>query len=489
MKHRLLGLIVACPTLISSVGGVGSAQASTEITLTPVKNDSICRYLNSAKAPAASWKESAFQDSTWTQGRMSFGHQEAVRTDIGRPEQTVYFRCSFQVDKKKYNPTALSVTARVDDGAVSYLNGREFSRTNMPAGSITHQTSASAVDNWDGRRNVTSTLDPAALRDGWNHYTVEVHQAANGSWRSSDLTFDSAVTIKAKPVQQNAAPQWKLAFSDEFGGSNLNTGNWKAYHNTYGDGDASLHCHTPSNVTVGGGTVKLTAKKEAAKCPNGKVRNYTGGFLGSRDVERYYPLYGRYEVRARTPHGQGLHPGFWLRHRNGASAAEVDVAEFFHSSKPGSVTQTVHFPTSLGYNVSKKNTVFEPAVQGRGGWHTYSVDILPVKPGDNSQVTFTFAIDGATTHSYTNKNTAAWTGTDPSASWDMALQLNVGGTWVGHPDSKLGFLSAGGGTCAQTFNKAPAGGNPANCPKKGIWLAPWQDSTFEVDYVRVYTPA
>ena len=42
-----------------------------------------------------------------------------------------------------------------------------------------------------------------------------------------------------------------------------------------------------------------------------------------------------------------------------------------------------------------------------------------------------------------------------------------------------------GGICSLT-SKAPAGGDPATCPTTGLWLAPWQDSVFEVDYVRVY---
>ena len=199
-----------------------------------------------------------------------------------------------------------------------------------------------------------------------------------------------------------------------------------------------------------------------------------------------YPLFGRFEIRARTPHGQGLFPGVWLRHARGAGTAEVDIFEQFHASAPGQATQTLHFPNTIGYNVAKKGTVYEQAVQGRGEWHTFSVDITPVIPGDRSQGRFRFAIDGRTTFEYVNTRMSTWSGSDQT--WDIALQLYVGGAWAGHPDQRLGYYPAKGGICAQT-SRAPLYGNPANCPTRGIWLAPWQDSTFEIDYVRVFTPA
>lgn len=504
-RRRLAGVVAAASVLLgSALTGASATTASATtastttaqstptsptVTLTPVTDNTTCRYYNSATPPASNWAAVGFSDPTWPLGKMSFGHQESTRTDVGLPQQTVYFRCSFFFDATKHTADQVSVSARVDDGAVLYLNGQEFARTNMPQGPINHQTSASSVDSWDGQRVQTWTVDRGQIRSGWNHYAAEVHQSGNATWRSSDLTFDSTVKITATPVATVTQPTWKLAFADEFNGTSVDRNAWRVYHNTYGDGDPHmLHCLTPDNVAVSSGSLKLTARKSAVTCPNGKVRDYSSGFLGSRDVGRYYPLFGRYEVRARSPHGQGLFPAFWLRHRNGASAAEVDIFEAFHSSSPGHATQTLHFPTSLGYNIAKKSTKVEQAVQGRGGWHTYRVDILPVTPGDTSRVKFVFAVDGVETLSYTNNNTSKWTSTDPNATWDIALQLYVGGQWAGHPDQKLGWYAANGGICAQTF-RAPAGGNPANCPTNGIWLAPWKDSTFEIDYVRVYTPA
>ncbi len=463
------------------VAATTSTTTSTEITSTLVTTGSSCRFLNGAAAPDG-WQAPGFADGAWKSGPSPLGHQDPVATDIGLPAKTAYFRCGFTVDD--VTPTKATVSARVDDGAVLYVNGTEVARTNMPSGAVGFTTSASTVDNWDGTRWLSWDVDPGLLKPGTNVLAVSVHQNFTSSWISGDAMMDAKLTMTAKP---NPKPEWNLVFADEFDGTAVNTANWKAYHNTYGDGDAHmLQCNTPDNVVVSGGTVKLTAKKQRVNCPWNKVRDYTSGFLGSRDVGRYHPLYGRYEMRARTPHGQGLFPALWLRHRNGASAAEVDIFEAFHSQAPGRATATLHFPTSIGYNVAKKTTWIETPTTSRGGWHTYSVDILPVTPGDNTKVKFRFAIDGVTTLEYTNPNASKWTSVDPNGGWDIALQLYVGGQWTGHPDQKLGWLPVNGGVCARTL-KAPLGGDPKNCPTDGIQLAQWNDATFEIDYVRVYT--
>ena len=290
---------------------------------------------------------------------------------------------------------------------------------------------------------------------------------------SAPLTTTSTTATPAAPAGMH------LYWSDEFTGTTLNTTRWKPYFNTYGSGNNELECNTPNNVAVANGVATITARKQIVTCPNGAVRNYSTAFLGSRETGHYYPLYGRYEARIRVPHGQGLWPAFWLRHRNGAGVAEVDIVELFHNQAPGKVTQTLHFPTTLGTNVSKKTSYFEPAVAGTGSWHTFAADIAKVTGG----VKFTFYVDNVAVHSYTNTSPSAWTDTDPNGSWDIALNLAVGGNWVGNPEKQLGYLPYVN-KCGLTY-KAPLNNNPANCPTSGLYLAKFQ-AAYQIDYVRVW---
>ncbi len=466
-----------------------TAEAATAVTL--LANGASCSYINGPTTTG--WNARTFTN-TWKSGPSPLGYENPVATSIGVPARTAYFRCSFNVT----DPALLSnvnLSLKYDDGAVAYINGVEAGRANLPTGAVSYMTSATAAEPSDGTTAKTFPISTSRLVKGTNVLAVEVHQYMSATWVSSDatmapvITATSSVTPTTTTTTTASSGGWRLYWSDEFNGTTLNTTRWKAYSGLYGSSDpAILHCMTPANVTVSSGSLLIKAKKAYTPCGT-KTRNYSTGMIASREAGRFYPLYGRYEFRARTPHGQGLWPGLWLRHRYGADSAEVDVNETFHAAAPGTTMQTLHFPNSIGAMTAKKATKYETAVPGRGGWHTFSIDILPVTPGDNSKVKFRFAVDGVTTLTYTNYYASSWTNVDKMAAWDIAMDIYVGGKWIGHPDKQLGYLpTVRTGICAQTY-AAPPYGNPANCPKKGIWLAPWNDSIYQIDYVRVYVPA
>ena len=284
----------------------------------------------------------------------------------------------------------------------------------------------------------------------------------------------TAPTTTTAPVAEPSG--WTLVGGDEFDGGTLDASKWKPYHNTYGDGNNELACLTPANVAQGGGSLKITAERETVSCPGGTTEQYTSGFIGSRETGTYYPKFARFEIRAKLPHAQGLWPAFWLRHRNGASTAEVDIMEYFHSQVPGRTTQTLHLDGR--YNISKKTTTFENAQTPTPGWHTWAVEIEP----DPNGVRFTFFLDDSATHTYVDTQ-HDWASSDPSSTWDIAVNLAVGGKWVGVPDDELGYL--------RDLNRCSISGTaPGGCTTTGINRVDWNDpadSTYEVDYVRVFT--
>jgi hypothetical protein len=63
--------------------------------------------------------------------------------------------------------------------------------------------------------------------------------------------------------------------------------------------------------------------------------------------------------------------------------------------------------------------------------------------------------------------------------FDIAVNMAVGGNWVGHPDDSLGVL-ANLSRCAQ------GGTYPSACTSTGIRRASFAEP-YEVDYVRVFT--
>ncbi len=287
------------------------------------------------------------------------------------------------------------------------------------------------------------------------------------------ITFTLTATAACEP-----APPIPVG-GDEFDGTTIDPARWLAYAGTYGNsGGGSRHCLTPGNVAVRDGMARITARRGPVACADGSVQPYTSGFLGSRDVGRYQPLEGTFAIRARVPAAQGIWPAFWLRHRAGAGVAEVDVLELFHAQVPGKVTQTLHLDGRA--NVAKRSTWFEQP-SATPGWHEFSVriDVIDVAgSGAAPDVRFDFAVDGTTTFSHVDLDPAWPARADPSATWDLAVNIAVDGRWVGDPDGVLGRLDQLG-RCAQP------GTYPA-CPATGIRRVDWSHPpTFDIDWIRV----
>ncbi len=313
---------------------------------------------------------------------------------------------------------------------------------------------------------------------------------------------------------------WQLYWSDEFDGSSLDTAFWEAYdpgngRGRYGHLDPdSQQCYTRNNVTVSAGVLTIRSRQERVACSFGEVTSVSSGFIGTREAGKSFPLYARYEMRARVPSAQGVFPAFWLRHVAGSSSAEVDVMESLFAGDPGSINSTLHFPKTLGTSVAAKGVYLgaisesDPQTQ----WHVWAVDIEQVHPGDDNVVRFTFSVDGRVTLQYVNEHAAQWTGVaDSSRVFDIAINTALGGQDVGLPGANLGFVSRGGGKCVLERPQRPTS-DPSSCAVErtegaryndeitsapapdgvpDIWLAPWvrdpsATSEYVVDYVRVY---
>jgi Glycosyl hydrolases family 16 len=290
-----------------------------------------------------------------------------------------------------------------------------------------------------------------------------------------------------------------LVLDEQFSAGSLNTSIWFPETGTYGADGNRIQYWRPENVVISaatsggtGNSLKLISKRE-----NFGGKNFTAGMLGTRDVGVYYPVFGRYEARMKVPHGQGIWPAFWLRHRNGSSMCEVDIMEYFHAQVPGRNLWTLHRTNNSGSyqaNVNKVNAFFE-APTTTPGWHVFGVDILP----EGSAVRFIGYLDGTVVWNYLDTQAVRWSNTygtsHPSGSsgahiFDICLQgAQIGGNYVGHPDDPTGY--------SRYLAKCISGGSAPNSCYTVVNGQPiWTDanrggtlfpSTFEVDWVRVWS--
>ena len=114
-----------------------------------------------------------------------------------------------------------------------------------------------------------------------------------------------------------APPGYRLAWSDDFDGTALDTTKWQ-----YRTGVRYWSTQQPENVSVGGGLLRLHLRKETVDSTN-----YTAGGVISQPLFRY----GYYEARMKVPPGRGWHTSFWMMRNNRPAAAteaiELDVIE------------------------------------------------------------------------------------------------------------------------------------------------------------------
>ena len=153
-------------------------------------------YLDDGSDQGNAWNAIVFDDATWARGIGEFGYGDGdERTVVGfgpsstRKHPTTYFRHRFTAAG---TPNDLTLTLRIDDGAIVRINGVEAHRFNMPSTAVGFQTRAVvAISGSSERLDRTITLDPLLVVPGTNVITVEVHQDSLGS---SDITFLASLT-------------------------------------------------------------------------------------------------------------------------------------------------------------------------------------------------------------------------------------------------------------------------------------------------------
>ncbi len=139
-------------------------------------------------------------------------------------------------------------------------------------------------------------------------------------------------------------PGMTLVWSDEFDGSTLNQANWS--HETGngqdGWGNNELQFYRPQNTSLQNGHLIITAKKEAFG-----GREYTSSRIITKGKQQF--RYGRVDIRASLPKGQGIWPALWMLGSNfdqvsWPACGEIDIMEMVGGNgRENTVHGTVHW--------------------------------------------------------------------------------------------------------------------------------------------------
>jgi beta-glucanase (GH16 family) len=231
--------------------------------------------------------------------------------------------------------------------------------------------------------------------------------------------------------------RWHLIWEDNFNGSRLDTSKWnillreQSKHN-------ELQYYVPDEVYVEKGMLRIRSRIRRY----GNME-YTSGRLDTRG--KLTPVYGRFEIRAKLPVGQGIWPAYWLYPQNrnwqmeyimseavanGKESfipeerpwySEIDIMEFL-GHEPNILYGTLHYYSFDGQKKASSGT-WRGDVDYSKEFHIYALDWEP----DSIK----WYIDGHLLHA-----TASGI---PHTPHYLIINTAIGGAWPGNPDSTTVF--------------------------------------------------
>jgi beta-glucanase (GH16 family) len=222
---------------------------------------------------------------------------------------------------------------------------------------------------------------------------------------------------------------YRLVWRDEFEGSVIDESSWtfEIGRGQNGWGNNELQYYTNKNATVQQGYLVITAKKE-----NVADAAYTSTRMITKGKKEF--KFGRIDIRAKLPYGQGIWPALWMLGANIDSvgwpaSGEIDIMELL-GHEPNKSYGTMHWGPHHTQHKSKGNSITLPSGNFSEEFHVFSLDwkadTLRVLVDDKEF----FAL------------TAGDVVPDPypfNAPHYLLFNVAVGGNWPGSPDASTRF--------------------------------------------------
>ena len=181
------------------------------------------------------------------------------------------------------------------------------------------------------------------------------------------------------------ADNGKLVWSDDFAYTGLPDAKKWGYEQGYvRNNEAQFYTkERTENARVENGTLILECRKEHYAIPEGspgskgkKFAEYTAAALETRGLASWQ--YGRIEVKAQVPQGNGVWPAIWMLGDNipkvgWPKCGEIDIMEFV-GKDPGKIHGTLHFSKDGKHQSIGKSVAADKPWED---FHVYAVDWTP----------------------------------------------------------------------------------------------------------------
>ncbi|RMG86610.1 MAG: glycosyl hydrolase family protein [Bacteroidetes bacterium] len=223
---------------------------------------------------------------------------------------------------------------------------------------------------------------------------------------------------------------WTKIWADEFEGSELDLNHWTHELGNHGWGNNELQNYTnsPANSYLSDGHLIIEARKESSG-----GSDYSSARIITADKFEF--AFGRVDIRARLPEGQGIWPALWMLGANfwdigWPACGEIDIMELI-GQNPDIVHGTAHWGIDNSNHQSKTASKALPAGQkfsdefhvfsiiwepNRVEWYVDDVLINTLTPADMNGQPYPF-----------------------NNEFFFIFNIAVGGNWPGSPDASTVF--------------------------------------------------
>ena len=220
---------------------------------------------------------------------------------------------------------------------------------------------------------------------------------------------------------------YTLVWNDEFDGSSLsNDWIYELGNGTWGWGNNELEYYRQENTLVENGILTITAKEELFG-----GYNYTSSRIKTQGNRSF--KYGRIDIRAALPYGQGIWPALWMLGDNISSVGwpacgEIDIMELIGGSGTNdrTVHGTLHWDQNGHANYGGSSTLSSGKYADE--WHVFSII------WDANQIRF--LRDDIQYHAM---NISGPELTEFHQNFFFIFNVAVGGNWPGSPDNSTEF--------------------------------------------------
>ena len=227
---------------------------------------------------------------------------------------------------------------------------------------------------------------------------------------------------------------WTLQWNDEFNEAQINSNNW-----TYELGDGADY-----GLPVGWGNdekqiytsnsenVSIIEDEGASVLAITELEDNSGGYTSAKlTTQNLFSMrFGRLEIKAKMPKGQGLWPAIWMLGDNKdqigwPGCGEIDMVEVL-GNDPSKQYSTIHFTNDENkHGEIQRSSIKSPDFSS--SYHVFTMDWTP-----NS---ITFSVDGNMLNTIEIEDDMK----EFLRSYFLILNVAVGGYWPGEPDATTVF--------------------------------------------------